>query len=100
MNGITSGENEHLQIKKSGSHSRWILQYLRDTDSVNHPFFDALKQIEIGNILHFVNQHCQFINAFEHLLGRYAKQVRDDRILVACLIAWGTNMYISILDVR
>ncbi|HCY35509.1 MAG TPA: Tn3 family transposase, partial [Candidatus Margulisbacteria bacterium] len=89
---IASGENEYLQIKKRGSHSRWILQYLRDTDPVNHPFFDALKQIEIGNILHFVNQHCRFIDAFEHLLGRYAKQVRDDRILVACLIAWGTNM--------
>lgn len=89
---IASGENEHLKIKKRDSHSRWILQYLRDTDPVNHPFFDALKQIKIGNILHFVNQHCRFIDAFEHLLGRYAKQVRDDRILVACLIAWGTNM--------
>lgn len=89
---IASGENEHLQVKKRGSHSRWILQYLRDTEPVNHPFFDALKQIEVGNILHFVNQHCRFIDAFEHLLGRYAKQVRDDRILVACLIAWGTNM--------
>lgn len=89
---IASGENEHLQIRKRGLHSRWVLQYLRDTNPVNHPFFDALKQIEVGNILHYVNQHCRFIDAFEHILGRYAKQVRDDRILVACLIAWGTNM--------
>jgi TnpA family transposase len=29
---------------------------------------------------------------FEHILCRYAKQTREDRILVACLIAWGTNM--------
>lgn len=25
-------------------------------------------------------------------MGRYAKQNKDDRTLVACLIAWGTNM--------
>jgi TnpA family transposase len=59
---------------------------------VNHPFYDALKPIEIGNILYFVNQHCQLFDSFEHLLGRYTKQGRDDRIIVACLIAWGTNM--------
>ena len=42
--------------------------------------------------MHFVNHDCQFIDVFEHLLGRYTKQGRDDRIIVACLIAWGTNM--------
>ena len=51
-----------------------------------------MKQIEISNVLHFVNQDYQFVEAFEHVLGRYAKQARDDRILVACIIAWGTNM--------
>jgi TnpA family transposase len=89
---IISGENENLKIKKRGIHSRWTLQYPRGTESVNHPFFDALKPIEIANILHFVNQDCQFIDSFEHLLGRYTKQGRDDRIIFACLIAWGTNM--------
>jgi TnpA family transposase len=89
---ISAGENEHLQIKKRGSRSRWTLQYTRDVESTNHPFFDVLKQIEISNVLHFVNQDYQFVEAFEHVLGRYAKQARDDRILVACIIAWGTNM--------
>jgi TnpA family transposase len=51
-----------------------------------------LKQIDIGSILHFVNHDCRFIDAFEHVLGRYARQGRDDRIIAACLIAWGTNM--------
>ncbi len=73
-------------------HSRWTLQYSRGAETTNNPFFDGLKSIELGTILHFVNQQCQFMNAFEHVLGRYAKQGRDNRILVACLIAWGTNM--------
>lgn len=89
---IASGENEHLQIKKHGPYSRWTLEYPRGTEPVNHPFFDALKQVAIGSILHFVNQHCRFIDAFDHVLGRYAKQGADDRMIVACLIAWGTNL--------
>lgn len=92
---IASGENQHIKVKKRGSHSRWNLPYVRDTESINHSFFDAIKPIEIGSVLHYTNQHCQFIDAFEHILGRYAKQTRDDRILVACLIAWGTNMGIG-----
>jgi TnpA family transposase len=32
------------------------------------------------------------LNAFEHVLGRYAKQEADVRLLMACLLAWATNM--------
>nr|WP_281381407.1 Tn3 family transposase [Geomicrobium halophilum] len=45
--------------------------------------------MDIGSVLHYVNHHCSFIEAFDHILGRYAKQTREDRVLVACLIAWG-----------
>lgn len=89
---IASGENEHLQFKHPGPHRRWSLQYPRGSEPVNHPFYDALKQIDIASVLHFVNQHCQFIPTFEHVLGRYAKQSVDDLSIVACLIAWGTNL--------
>lgn len=93
---IESGENEYFKVKKNGTKSRWTLQYSNDADEddefINNPFFDALKQIEINSVLHFVNQHCHFLEAFEHVLGRYAKHDGDDRILVACIIAWGTNM--------
>jgi len=56
---IISGDNKHFKITKRGGHNRWTLQYPRDSDPVNHSFFDALKQIEIGNILHFVNQQSE-----------------------------------------
>ncbi len=89
---IASGENEHLQFKNRGKKRRWTLQYPRRSDPINHPFFDTLSQVDIGNVLHFVNRQCHFMDAFEHVLGRYAKQDVDDRIITACLIAWGTNM--------
>ena len=67
---IASGENEHFEIKRRGAQSRWTLQYPRNTEPVNAPFFDALTQVDIGSVLHFVQQHCPFMEAFDHVLGR------------------------------
>jgi TnpA family transposase len=89
---ITSGENKYFKIKKAGTHIRWTLKYARDAEYTNHPFFDALKPVELGSILHFVNQQCHFFDAFEHVLGRYKKKDRNNRVLAACITAWGTNM--------
>jgi hypothetical protein len=89
---ITSGDNDHFEIKKHGSQVRWTLPYPRSSEPVNHPVFDGLKQVDIGSVLHFVNQHCHFMDAFDHVLGRYTKQEADDRTITACLVAWGTNM--------
>jgi Tn3 transposase DDE domain len=89
---IAAGENEHFQIKRRGPHIHWTLPYPRASESVNHPFFDALKQVDIASVLHFVDQHCRFMDAFDHVLGRYVKQEADKRVIVACLIAWATNL--------
>ncbi len=32
------------------------------------------------------------MTCFEHVLGRYSKQVADELMLSACLVAWATNM--------
>lgn len=89
---ISSGENEHLKVNKRSSQGRWILHTPGIRESTNHPIFSTLKQVEINAVLHFVNQRCQFLNVFEHLLDRYVKTVSEDREIIACLIAWGTNM--------
>jgi TnpA family transposase len=93
VNGrIAAGENEHFQVKRQGHQVRWTLQYPRSRETVNHSFYNALAPVDIGSLLHFVNQQCRFMEAFEHILGRYAKQAADDHALVACLVAWATNM--------
>jgi TnpA family transposase len=89
---IAKGINEHFQIKKRGQHVRWTLKYPSSDESVNHPFFNTLKQVEISDVLHFVNRQCRFMDVFEHVLLRYYKQVADDRTIAASIIAWGTNM--------
>jgi len=81
-----------LEVKRRGPHVRWTLQSPRATERVNHPFFDRLKQVDISRVLHFVNQHCQFMEAFNHIRSRYVKKEVDNRVITASLIAWGTNM--------
>src|SRR4051794_20197854 len=66
--------------------------YPPSSESVNHPFFDQLRQVDISSVVHFVHGRCRFLEAFEHILGRYVKRAADDRAIVACLLAWGTNL--------
>lgn len=75
---IADGENEHFQIKKRRDKVRWNLLYPQGIDLINAPLFDSLKQVDIANILHFVDRHCHFIKAFEHVLGRYHRQTVDE----------------------
>jgi TnpA family transposase len=92
---ITAGENEYFQIKKRRNKVSWNLLYPQGIDLINAPLFDSLKQVDIASILHFVNRHCHFIKAFEHVLGRYHRQAVDEHVIIACLIAWGNNMGIG-----
>ena len=89
---IAAGENSSFQIKGKGNRTRWTLLYPKGSEPINHPIFDTLQQVNIGSLLHFVNDHCHFMACFEHILGRYSKQAVDDRVISACLVAWGTNM--------
>lgn len=88
---ISSSENTHFHIKKRGSNIHWTLQYPHDSESVNHSFFDLLQQINIGQVLLFVHQQTHFLDAFDHILGRYSKQELELNIIIACLVAWATN---------
>src|SRR5262245_1325624 len=92
---IAAGENTHFQLTRRGRQVPWTLEYPSAQEPANHPFFEQLHQVEISSILHFVHRQCRFLDAFEHILGRYVKQPLDTRTLIACLLAWGTNTGLS-----
>jgi len=89
---IASGENASVQLNSRNPQGRWTLHYPQSSDPINHPFFNALRQVDISQVLAFVHQQCHFLAAFEHVVGRYVKHAADTHALTACLIAWGTNM--------
>ncbi len=90
---ILSGENQHVKLsrKKSGEIS-WTLPYVGDEEAVNNPFFDEMPQIHIAQLLQFVDSRCQCLDAFTHILQRYVKTPLDRHAVVACVIAYGTNI--------
>ena len=89
---ISTGENEHFNLKGK---SRWTLDYPSDNEAANHPFFDQLPTTDINSVLHFTHRQCQCMDAFTHVLGRNARQSPDIPALLACVVAWGTNMGIA-----
>lgn len=89
---IASGENSSVQLNSRNPQGRWTLQYPQSEEPTNHPFFNALRQVDISQVLAFVHQQCHFLAAFDHVVGRYVKHPVDAHALTACLIAWGTNM--------
>jgi TnpA family transposase len=86
---IAAGGNDQIEIKRSG---RWHLPYSRVDEDVNDPFFESLPQMDVQAVFQFVNRHCHFMKEFTHVLHRYAGRQADNRILIACILAWGTNM--------
>ena len=88
---IADGENEFIKINNKPGKPGWSLKYPGEKDETNHPVFDSLKQVGIASVLEFVNQRCPFMDAFEHVLGRYVKTSVDERVISACILAWGTN---------
>jgi TnpA family transposase len=89
---IATEENKYFKRQANG---RWTLEYPGNSEAPNHLFFDQLPQGDIHSIMHFANRQCRFMDAFTHVLGRYARQSPDIPALGACLVAWGTNMGIA-----
>ena len=93
VNGrILSGENSHIKFTKRRGQITWSLPYVRGEDIVNNPFFNSLQQINIAHLLQFVDSKCQCLESFTHILNRYVKTPLDKQAIIACLVAYGTNV--------
>lgn len=89
---IQSGENAHIKLTRRRGQVTWSLPYVREEDIVNNPFFDSLQQINIAQLLQFVDSSCQCLESFTNILNRYVKTPLDKQAIIACLVAYGTNV--------
>lgn len=96
---ILEGKNQHLKITDEKKKT-WTLSYegLED-EEVNNPIFVKLPQIELIDLIRFVNKKTQFLSGFTHILGKYAKTELDENTAIAAIIAYGTNIGISKMSV-
>ena len=88
---IRDGENQHIKISGTGEEVSWTLPYKSPEDMANHPLYELLPQIEIRDLLAFVDSQCGFMSAFTHILGRYVKKAPEDDAIAGAVIAMATN---------
>lgn len=88
---IKDGTNQGIKIITSEQEVRWTLPYKKEKDTANDPLFDCLPQIEITDLLAFVNSQCEFMDVLTHILGRYVKSNDDEEAIAASIIALATN---------
>jgi TnpA family transposase len=87
---ILEGENEFVSM--SNGRIEWK-RAVRGQEPLPHePFFDGLERIDIDTLLLAVDRRCGFMDAFEHVLGRYQKTPLFKPALVATLMAYATDI--------
>ena len=84
--------NAHVKVVGQGEKKRWSLIYPTSPEPGNAPFYSQLPGIAIAQLLRFVNGNTKFLEAFEHILNRSVKNPPDLREILACVVAYGTNM--------
>ena len=89
---IENGDNKHIKVTGTGDKRRWSLVYPTEEEPINSPFYGPLPGIGIADLLWFVAEKTDFLSAFTHVLERYVKQEADPRLILACIVAMGTNM--------
>lgn len=89
---VENGDNKHIKITGRGDNRRWSLIYPTDEEPINSPFYGQLPGIGIADLLWFASEKTNFLSSFTHILERYAKHEADPRLLLACIVAMGTNM--------
>ena len=89
---IKEGKNKDIKITGKGDHIKWSLPYKKEEESVNNLIYEQFRQIGVNDLLYFVDEHCDFISSFTHILDRYVKNEIEDHRIIASIVAFGTNI--------
>lgn len=89
---IKSGENKHVKLMHKSDKTHWHLPYQKKSDTVNSPLFLQLPQINIVDVLYFVDQRCGFLSSFTPIQSHSTKQERKDHLILAIALANAIRM--------
>lgn len=92
---IKEGKNQYIEIIGDIKNRNWKLPYQKTEEVINHSLYQKIPGLAVTDLLYFVDQQCNFINSFEHSINRYSKKYIDIPTIIACLVAFGTNMGIT-----
>ncbi len=89
---IDSGDNRAVKVRGTGKKRRWTLVYPSEEEPIDSLLYGKLPAIGIADLLWFVNERTQFLRAFTPVMHRYGKHDPGWHEILACVIAYGTNM--------
>ncbi len=89
---ILDRKNKDIKITGQGEKVKWTLPYKGDEEEENHQLYHSVPTIGIASLLSYVHRKTGFLDGFSHVLERYDKGTKDEKTLLACIVALGTNM--------
>ncbi len=99
---IENNINKSVKVEQRNGKPHIILQYNAKEDLTNHDFFKKLPRVNLIEILDFCHRKTNFLNAFTHIKPYYAKTKKDNKFILAAILAdgqhYGINKMSSISD--
>jgi len=87
---ILDGENAFVRVQ--GGKTFWERAVYSEESLPSEPFFDMVERLDVDTLLLLVDQNNGFMEAFEHVLGRYRKSTPSRPAIIASLMAYATNI--------
>lgn len=87
---ILSGENRFVRVQNGKA--VWERAVRSETPVSAEPFFNMVERLDIDTLLLFIDRRIGFMEAFEHVLGRYQKSTPSKPAIIASLMAYATNI--------
>jgi hypothetical protein len=89
---ILDRKNKDISIKKQSDGSlKWSLIYNTKEEQINHNLYKQFPLIDIVPILNWVDDKTGFTAAFKHILEVGGAKEPNKELLIACIVALGTN---------
>lgn len=87
---ILADENAFVRVQDG--RTVWKRAVRSEESLPNEPFFDMVERVDIDTLLLFVDRRNGFMDAFEHVLGRYRKAAPSKPAIIASPMAYATNI--------
>ena len=88
---IQKGDNRNVVLRSRSGKTQWRLPSSGVKSLLNNPFFEQLNQVNIADLIRFVDTETGLLDAFDHVRQVQSNQEANANNLIAAIIANGTN---------
>jgi hypothetical protein len=79
---IQNGDNRNVVLRSRSGKTQWRFPSKGVKSMLNNPFFEQLEQVNVADLLRFVDQETDFIGSFEHVRKVQANQNLNSNNLI------------------